>query len=400
MFFWDTGRRLHRNWHSRNHLVCSVTTGCICCRGRKNSVMALKQPSEDNSLENFHRLSDDDYWGSAHKGFDFSEGSSQSSLSSVSLTLRKNDDLNQYDLLRYDGLNEVAENKIPSEELLTSHIYTAEEVKQAQELVENLNPLELLLKVSKGNFEKKTLSAVETIRNIILGLEYNLTSFKGRREKIELMHAAVESHDGNAILVVVMFLKNTLKKSIFQKEIGLFPDAVNMYLSYLYGDHEIDELTNTLLLLNKPDDAAMLKYDFAILVQDPNRKKKIIENCLKYAKETHSLFTCGSVHRFYHESVWEHKICLEDQIVLKDHKVSSEENSPTTAEIFTYLTGKTDLLDSSVTCNLIFSLLYFVNVAKVAFINAEYLKARYKLSQNNIHGVLLELLQPQRNGQI
>ncbi|GFT59437.1 spermatogenesis-defective protein 39-like protein [Trichonephila clavipes] len=237
---------------------------------------------------NVRKFSDEDYWQSAHKGFDFNENSwslsiPPSGLGHLSSSIRENDALNQYDLLRCDGLSEVAENKTSSDDVLTSHILTAEEEKQAQKIAKSCNPLEFNL---KENFGDKILNAEQTIRNIVLGLDYSLKPFKGKDEKFDLLNAAVQSHDGNAILTVVMFLKNTLKRSIFQREISLYPDAINMYLSYLYEDHEVDELSNMLLLLNKPEDAAMLKYDAAILIRAPDRKIKLIENSLKPKKES------------------------------------------------------------------------------------------------------------------
>ncbi|CAL1263622.1 unnamed protein product [Larinioides sclopetarius] len=337
--------------------------------------MERKKHSDEGSVESLQRLSDDDYWESASKGFDFSEewsSSAKNSKLSSLFTMRKNDELNQYDLLRCAGLNEVAENKTSSEELWASHILSVEEEIQAQKLAKSFNPLEFHL---KENLEKKSLTAAQTIRNIVLGLDFNLKPFKAKEQKLELLKAAVDSHDGNAILVVVMFLKNTLKKSIFQRELGNFPDAVNMYLSYLNEDHEVDELTNMMLLLNKPEDAAMLKYDAAILTQSPDRKLKLIENCLN----TH--FQVGSVHRFLRETVLEHKTCIKDQIVLEEHTISSEENDDITSKLFEELTGKKELLDSSVMCNLIFCLLYFYNVAKIAFISPSNIRSRYNLSQ-------------------
>ncbi|KAF8790269.1 Spermatogenesis-defective protein 39 like protein [Argiope bruennichi] len=338
--------------------------------------MERKKRPDEGSVESLQRLSDDDYWGCASKGFDFSEewssSAENSKLSSLSLTMRKNDDLNQFDLLRCDGLNEIAENKSSSEELWASHILTVEEEKQAQKLAKSFNPLEFHL---KEKLERKTLTAAQTIGNIVLGLDYNLKPFKAKEQKLELLKAAVDSHDGNAILVVVIFLKNTLKKSIFQRELGNFPDAVNMYLSYLNEDHEVDELTNMMLLLNKPEDAAMLKYDAAIMTQAPDRKLKLLENCLN----TH--FQVGSVHRFLRESVLEHKTCIEDQLVLEDHRISSEVNDDVTAKFFEELTGKKELLDSSVMSNLIFCLLYFYNVPKIAFISPSNIRSRYNLSQ-------------------
>ncbi|GFQ97988.1 hypothetical protein TNCT_143421 [Trichonephila clavata] len=82
----------------------------------KNSLNMEKKtlPSDDGNLRKF---SDEDYWQSAHKGFDFNESSwslsiPPSSLGNLSSAIRENDALNQYELLRCDGLSEVAENSM------------------------------------------------------------------------------------------------------------------------------------------------------------------------------------------------------------------------------------------------------------------------------------------------
>lgn len=115
---------------------------------------------------------------------------------------------------------------------------------------------------------------------MILGLEYSLGEYKSKKSKLDLLDAAENTHVGNTIIEFVLYLRNTFKKSIFQREIILFPDALNVYLTYLEENHETDELINMLLLAGKIEDAAFIKYKAAVTIEDPKRKLQRIENCL------------------------------------------------------------------------------------------------------------------------
>lgn len=68
---------------------------------------------------------------------------------------------------------------------------------------------------------------------MILGLEYSLGEYKSKKSKLDLLDAAENTHVGNTIIEVVLYLRNTFKKSIFQREIISFPDALYVYLTYL-----------------------------------------------------------------------------------------------------------------------------------------------------------------------
>ncbi|GFQ97983.1 spermatogenesis-defective protein 39 [Trichonephila clavata] len=103
-------------------------------------------------------------------------------------------------------------------------------------------------------------------------------------------------------------------------------------------------------------------------------------------------FQSGSVNQFLQKSVVEHKICIEDQIVLEDHRISSDENNSATDKLFVELTGKKELYDSSILCNLIFSLLYFYNKPKIASISPTSVKTRYNFSPKQYTWCALRVL--------
>ncbi|GFT59436.1 spermatogenesis-defective protein 39 homolog [Trichonephila clavipes] len=151
-------------------------------------------------------------------------------------------------------------------------------------------------------------------------------------------------------------------------------------------------IPNDPLLLFNRTIAWTTKVKYLGLTLDHNLRYKSHLHELKtnYWKNTH--FQSGSVNQFLRESVVEHKICFEHQIVLEDHKISSDENNSTTAKLFEELTGKKELYDSSILCNLIFSLLYFYNVPKIASISPTSVKARYNFSPKQYTWCALRVL--------
>lgn len=60
-----------------------------------------------------------------------------------------------------------------------------------------------------------------------------LHCFRAIDEKEALLDEAIGSGDGDAILSVILFMKKTLKTSLFNKIIQTRPDAIRHYINYL-----------------------------------------------------------------------------------------------------------------------------------------------------------------------
>ena len=74
-----------------------------------------------------------------------------------------------------------------------------------------------------------------------------MESFKSRKDKIELLNESIKSHDGNAILIIVLFLKTTLSRNEFydiinenQNQIAL--NHFKLYLNQINDSYELFEL--------------------------------------------------------------------------------------------------------------------------------------------------------------
>ncbi|KAL3873782.1 hypothetical protein ACJMK2_036867 [Sinanodonta woodiana] len=131
---------------------------------------------------------------------------------------------------------------------------------------------------------KKTINyklpVKETVTRMITGLPYFLEQYRSKEEKLELLDKAIETHDGNAIIAAVIFLKRTVTDKIFNAEFSIRPDAINQYLSYLRAHFQQTELENILGLLNRSEELAMVKYKQAASINDATAKIGKLKTCL------------------------------------------------------------------------------------------------------------------------
>ncbi|KAL4121359.1 hypothetical protein QTP88_013887 [Uroleucon formosanum] len=118
-------------------------------------------------------------------------------------------------------------------------------------------------KLNKINSTQNKLKGVKsTIENIVMSHTYTLEPYRSLEEKKLLLKEALDTEDGNAILTVVIFLTNTLKKVIFQRILRDNPIAASHYVQYLYSIQYIDELVDTLEMLGRTKDAMMMLFKF------------------------------------------------------------------------------------------------------------------------------------------
>ncbi|XP_048732192.1 spermatogenesis-defective protein 39 homolog isoform X2 [Ostrea edulis] len=121
----------------------------------------------------------------------------------------------------------------------------------------------------------------DTIRRMMLGEPYSLEVFHSKEEKLQLLDKAIQVHDGNAITAVILFLRQTVKPSLFNLELQRRPVAVSHYVSYLRAHYDFKELGNVLGMLNRTEEAAILKYRQAISAPDVRGKMSALRGCLK-----------------------------------------------------------------------------------------------------------------------
>ena len=106
----------------------------------------------------------------------------------------------------------------------------------------------------------------ETVRCIFLGQQYSLEFYKTWLDKLALIDAAIELCDGNAILTVVLFLRQTLSRSKLAEALATRPQAIRQLVVYLEKRGLFNDLVDVYSSLGQYQDAALVQYK-ASLVQ-------------------------------------------------------------------------------------------------------------------------------------
>lgn len=88
--------------------------------------------------------------------------------------------------------------------------------------------------------------AAVAVTQLLLKKPCPLHCFRAIHEKEALLDEAIACGDGDAILTVLLFLKQTLKPSHFNKIIQIRPDAVRHYVNYLLRRFMVAECSDFL----------------------------------------------------------------------------------------------------------------------------------------------------------
>ncbi|XP_012535647.1 spermatogenesis-defective protein 39 homolog [Monomorium pharaonis] len=121
-----------------------------------------------------------------------------------------------------------------------------------------------------------------TLRQILLGQPYSLEGYKSLASKTALLDVAISNGDGNAILIIILFLTKTLKRSLVQRLLTERPDVVNVYIHYLFIRLQTNEITDILTMLGHSSIAAMKNLHIIVKnTNDPNRLLQKLDNCHK-----------------------------------------------------------------------------------------------------------------------
>ena len=146
---------------------------------------------------------------------------------------------------------------------------------------EQLNYLKDRLRQVEDGFGISKLKVEESVKRMVNGQPFSLEQYKSKDEKLELLDKAIKTHDGNAIIAVVIFLKRTLSEQIFYYELTRRQDAVDQYLAYLKAHFNTRELEYMLEKLNRAEEISMLRYKQAASVENPDAKINKLEQCLR-----------------------------------------------------------------------------------------------------------------------
>ncbi|CAG0880277.1 unnamed protein product, partial [Darwinula stevensoni] len=137
----------------------------------------------------------------------------------------------------------------------------------------------------KTEMSYSSLLPDDMLKRMFLGQPHQVEVYKKMSDKVSLLSGAIKSGDGNAVLAALLHLRKTLKKSLFQKLLLEQVVAADHYIEYLKIRYEHQELLDLLAVLDRVEEAAMLKFSLAMSKVDPESRLKALQN----AHRTHFL---------------------------------------------------------------------------------------------------------------
>lgn len=154
--------------------------------------------------------------------------------------------------------------------------------------------------------------AAAQVRAIVNHGEYSLHSFRSLGDKKTLLDAASASMNGNAMMTVILFLKDTLSSNNFRALIAAHREASNLYLRHLRdeGNH-----VDRVLMYHAQGDhrrEGLARLALCYQVADVPKRLAAFQDCLQYFQRLHSRL-------FEFESKQ-----LEDQIKLLEIQINME----------------------------------------------------------------------------
>ncbi|XP_078000667.1 spermatogenesis-defective protein 39 homolog [Glandiceps talaboti] len=219
-----------------------------------------------------------------------------------------------------------------------------------------------------------TLPPEDTVKRLIRGEPCSLEMHRSLTNKLALLDAAVAMHDGNSIIAVVLFLKNTLKKPLFIKELQAREDAMNHYLYYLKCHYEFTELADVLRIINKVEEVSMLKYKQVLGQKQPADRLRSLQTCLRGQFKEHWGLAEPT------EYVEDHCALLERQIAIEQGDSRMEKEAR--MGIFKQYPRSTALPFLPVITTLFYCCIYHYDNPQNSIASPFSIKRDFKLSEN------------------
>lgn len=216
----------------------------------------------------------------------------------------------------------------------------------------------------------------------------NLSIFRSKEQKLELLDYALLTGNSVAITKTILFLRQTLKSSIFFFEITRRPVAADHYLIYLRNTEQIDAMLDALTMLGRNEDAAFAMYSRTVRSQSG-------ENQLKSLQKIYSnFFTSGGSDVMQWQSyIKDHMTLLEQQLPIEadDHRRELEElnrktssnsasNNESSASLFV-IYPRPSLFSLSLLQTLSYCCLYHYHLQDNNFASPFYLKKLFSLTE-------------------
>lgn len=170
---------------------------------------------------------------------------------------------------------------------------------------------------------RKVPQPSETVKKLMLNQPCVLEVFKSLVDKLTLLDETIKIGDGDALITTILFIKKTVKYSIFAREISRRPVAVKHIVAFMKSHYDYDELVKLLRHLGRKEEAMMLEYKRALSLSNPDAQLQAINTCQRSYEGSPELADAVSVLK-------EHQALLKRQIQIetKDKRTQAAGRDP------------------------------------------------------------------------
>ena len=161
-------------------------------------------------------------------------------------------------------------------------------------------------------------SPSETVKNIILGRSYSLEHIRNLKDKMELIDCAIDSHSGSTIVLVVLFLKNTLSPELFVDLLKSRPRAVFSYVKHLKNTFDWPSLVEIYRDLGWVYEEGMLMYRRSFFRKKPKERFNALSTCKRFFKKYDNVF------KWEANQIADHCGLLDRQIIMDTNDMVEE----------------------------------------------------------------------------
>uniref|UniRef100_A0A0K0EHD3 Spermatogenesis-defective protein 39 homolog n=1 Tax=Strongyloides stercoralis TaxID=6248 RepID=A0A0K0EHD3_STRER len=123
------------------------------------------------------------------------------------------------------------------------------------------------------------LKSQEIVMRLIKREPVSLDLLRTKEEKMDLIDYGIQYGHQDVIVKILIFLKSTLKSSLFREILLVKSEAANAFINYLYESEDYEELSNTLYALGRVSEAAMIEFFLA-------SRKRVVEQKIHALKQT------------------------------------------------------------------------------------------------------------------
>uniref|UniRef100_A0A0N4ZYN7 Vps16_C domain-containing protein n=1 Tax=Parastrongyloides trichosuri TaxID=131310 RepID=A0A0N4ZYN7_PARTI len=159
----------------------------------------------------------------------------------------------------------------------------------------------------------------EIVMRLIKREPVSMDLLRTKEEKMDLIDYGIQYGHQDVIVKILLFLKATLKSSLFREILLIKSEAAKAFICYLYEAEDFEELTNTLYALGKGGEAAMVEFYLASRKRIPEHKVQALKQTMNSGFSDPTLSDSKSIVSDYIDLL-ERQMIIEmaDNVIIKN----------------------------------------------------------------------------------